>query len=784
MMHVPTPPSNKALLLRWWPTAVALTWIVVIAALTIVPEMVGGRSVGPFNDLYTSGLTAITGYHPNNFISGDNITQGIPWSAFNWITVHHGQLPLWNRYNALGLPQVFNFLSGSFAPTSLASYFAPLRDASATIEFAKLVIAGSGVFFLGRVLRLSIVPALFAATVFELSGAFTGWLAWPQSGSVAWLAWILGCVILVAENRRGTTAVAALALTVAANAYQGHPETLALDLLCAAGVGLVIVMADVRRASQAARAALTRIARLAVGGVAGLALSAPLLWPGISVLNSGVRHGDVHYGGFALSNLGNVIAAGYFGYPITGSTYFGSANYYETAMWVGVIAVVLALTALFAQFRLRYVVVFGAIASVCIIVLFCHPVASFLSNHAVTNAVQWWHVTFIFTLAVAVLAGIGLDDMIHRWRTNRFLMALVAANVAAGLGVGALWSRHWSSRLTPLQSSIQRRALEWPTIGVAVSVACTLALISVVLVSRAHPRIRPTQRVVVVVALVLFVIESFTLLSATPRLTSSSTKFFVATPAITTLRSTIANERVGLGACVHLTHQPVNLGIRVESNIMYRVSEFAAYDPLTPTSLFDAWYRAAGTRPPGAFVGSVFCPTIATPQEARHFGVHYILMPASAPRPLGFVFVKNIGDERLDAVPGAGIATLEPSLGRPDSPSARVVPVRWTTESSMRIASDTTSDSTLYVHVLAAPGWHVAIDGRATPFRIYDHTMMLVALPSGNHVVTLDYLPASFVKGIVLASFTAVALIAWLVIDELRRRHHRQGLDAGDGVID
>ena len=276
--------------------------------------------MGPFNTLYQSGLTAIPGFHANNFITGDNITQGVPWTAYNWVTVHHGQLPLWNRFNGLGLPQAFNFLSGSFAPTSVVSYLAPLRYAFATLEFAKLVIAGTGVFFLGRVLRLSVVAALFAATVFELSGAFTGWLAWPQSGSVAWLAWVLAGVVLVAQNRRGVAAVVLLAVVVAANAYEGHPETLALDLACAAFIGAVVVWSDVRRSSHVLADAARRVGRLALGVVAGLALSAPLLWPGMTVLENGVRHGNVQYVGFAPSNLGNVLAAGYFGYPVAGST--------------------------------------------------------------------------------------------------------------------------------------------------------------------------------------------------------------------------------------------------------------------------------------------------------------------------------------------------------------------------------------------------------------------------------------------------------------------------------
>jgi hypothetical protein len=303
---------------------------------------------------------------------------------------------------------------------------------------------------------------------------------------------------------------------------------------------------------------------------------------------------------------------------------------------------------------------------------------------------------------------------------------------------------------------------------------CALALAVTTYLANTHASVRPTQRIATGVVAILFAAEVLTLWFATPQLWSSSTKFFQASPAITTLQRTVGDERVGLGACVRLNAQPVNLGIRVESNIMYGISEFAAYDPLVPKSLFDAWYRASGTPAPGAFVGSVFCPSIATPAEARHFGVRYVLEPASATTPTGFVFVENIGDEQLDTVPGAGVVTIQLAGVALDSPFAHALSVRWTTDSSMSIATTVAQTSVIYIHEQAAPGWHVAIDGRSTPFTVYDGTMMQVRVSPGNHLVTLTYRPASLVKGFALAVLTASALIAWLMTDRLRRRTQRR----------
>ena len=44
-----------------------------------------------------------------------------------WTQVHHGHLPLWNNYEALGMPLAFNWGSGAFSLPALVSYLTPLR---------------------------------------------------------------------------------------------------------------------------------------------------------------------------------------------------------------------------------------------------------------------------------------------------------------------------------------------------------------------------------------------------------------------------------------------------------------------------------------------------------------------------------------------------------------------------------------------------------------------------------------------------------------------------------
>lgn len=59
------------------------------------------------------------------------------------------------------------------------------------------------------------------------------------------------------------------------------------------------------------------------------------------------------------------------------------------------------------------------------------------------------------------------------------------------------------------------------------------------------------------------------------------------------------------------------------------------------------------------------------------------------------------------------------------------------------------------------PGWSAAIDGRPVPLRCGDYAFWAVAAPAGNHVVTLRYGPATFATGFWLS---LAAWVVWLAV--------------------
>ena len=120
----------------------------------MAPALGHGMALGPYDWLTQFGLsqTAATSIHPT--FAFDQIREFIPWTTLAWTQVHHGQLPLWNPYSAMGMPLAFNWQSGTFGLPMLVGYLLPLKLAYTGSVLVTIVVAGTGAYALGRVVGL------------------------------------------------------------------------------------------------------------------------------------------------------------------------------------------------------------------------------------------------------------------------------------------------------------------------------------------------------------------------------------------------------------------------------------------------------------------------------------------------------------------------------------------------------------------------------------------------------------------------------------------------------
>ncbi len=758
----------------WWHAhlrdILGIGWVVVAAGIAMAPALIHGIYLGPYDILSTEGLSFNPAASVHSSLPYDQITEFIPWTNLAWAQVHQGHLPLWNPYTALGVPLAFNLQSATFSLPSLLGYLGPLHLAYTVSVLSTLVIAGTGVYVLGRVMGLSAIGCAMAGTVFELSGSFMGWLGWPIASVLSWSGWLFAAIIVVCRGERRLRHVTFLALVVALVIYSGQIDMLVLLLL--AVVVFVLVSLAVR--ARRSEATWPAVIDLLAGGVVGFGLAAPLALPGLQLAKASIRTTSVQNNELPLHIALNVIFQGFNGLPWSAGHYFDFTNYIEGSCYVGVIVLVLAAVAVVMRRSNPEVVGFAATAVVMAIVAFVSPLETALSHLPSGDGIQWHRALLPMCFALAVLAGVGVD-VLARYRHRGAVRRLTWWGFVVGAIVLLVLWETARGTLPPQDAAIRNQSFIWPAVTTAVGLVVAAGLV----LARPGARLgRFSDRSGRWAAAVLVTVESVFLITAAAPLWSSSSQPVTATPAEAALKATVGSSVVGYG-----TTSCVGLGIVQEFNVALGVHEFAAYDPLLPRTYFSSWTAVAGGSagpPVDSFLPrSEFCPSITSVAVARRYGVKFVLEPVGTAGPMGAVFDKVVGGEDLYAIPGSALATFSPlgPGGAPPGPSAVGKPVRVVQPApgSFTIVTDRAAAGVLRLRLTDVPGWHATIDGKRLTLERYSGVMLQANVPAGRHVITLHYWPSLFSMGLVLAGLSVAGLLVAAVVIRRSPRARRTG---------
>jgi hypothetical protein len=762
------PPAERSLFRRRripsWASVLAVAWIGLAAFLYLLPSLLHGASLGSLDILESWTLTGIKGVQAHDPISGDQVQAFIPWAAMSWKQVHQGHFPLWNPYSGFGLPLFGNFQSAPLALPNLVSYLGPERLVFTVQVYLKLVIAGTGVLWMGRRLGLGWLAATFGGTAFMLSGALTGWLGWPMSGTMAWLGWAVGATLLIVRGERRRLHAAGLAVVVAFVWYAGHPETAAIVL---AVTGLVALVALAHRAWRRPRDAGVGLLALAGAAVLGFLLSAPLLLPGIGIIRDANRGQILGHPESPRSAL-DLLFATYHGLPTRDSLFFGPNNYFEIASYVGFVVVVLAGLALLVRWREPAVQGLFLVGLICAALAYWPRVTLELDRLPLVKSVQWTRSVIALDFCLAGLGALGLQALVEQAPRAYVRRVFGALSVVAGAALLAFWMVHVDSRTQAAKAAIQAHSFIWPALEVAGLLAVAVALeVWAWRRGGGSPGRRHGRSGGPIVPLagagVLFAASSAFLLTATPRLMSSSHRFFAVTPQVAQLvRDTGPGARIGFARCRSIISIPGE-GILVEANDAYGISEVTAYDGIVPRSYFRAYFAYIHQPVPRQTGFGQWCPSMSNAQVARHFGVPFVLTSGS-PQPPGTVPVDVVGGESLYRVPGAGLVTLEPAGAAPDRADATVAAVDESDPATLRTTIDAPVRSDVYIRVTNYPGWHATLDGHGLALRNWGGVFLEATVPAGRHDLAVTYRPGSFTTGVWLAvgaGVLIVGLLAW-----------------------
>ena len=547
----------------------------------LVPALAHGTSLGPYDILQNSGLNRVPKVRVHNSTVQDQIRLFIPWTSLVWTQVHQGHLPLWNPYSALGMPLAFNWESAPLSLPALIGYLFPVRLAYTVQLVVTVVIAGTGVYVLGRVLRLGTLGSMTAAIVFELSGPFIGFLGWPMSSVMSWGGWLFATVVLVLRGENRVRSIVLLAVVIAFAIYAGDPEGEILLALAAAIFALTMLLH--RAPALGGSGPVIRPATdLGLSALAGAALAAPLILPGLQFGQGSNRNAvgpDLFPKGLPPNELLHLIFQGFDGLPLAGSQWFGLSAYEATCAYVGVTVLVLAATALVLRWRRPEVRSFALVAVAMGLLVFAPPLVSLLDS-SVTR-IYWIFALTPMVLAIAVLSGAGMDLLVksNTERRVRRVLGIGFAAMAVLLGIIWLVARRG---LTPSQASIRSHSFIWPTIEVIVGLVVVWALTRLSARTQTRPVVPAVRAGSVAGSLLLLVVVGFLLASGAP-LISSSSQYPTSTPEVAALQRAVGNAIVGFGGSPTFSSRA---GIMSNANLLYDVQEFATYDPLTPKAYF------------------------------------------------------------------------------------------------------------------------------------------------------------------------------------------------------
>ncbi len=392
--------------------------------------------------------------------------QFIPWRVYAWQMLLGGEPPLWNALNGMGTPLMANYQSALFYPPTWISFLFAAVGGNEALAYAfsllivlHLMWGGWGMAQLLKAVGISPLGEVIGAVAYAF-GQY--WIGRVNFFSMIWAGAWMPFVVLGANRiaspfghpestpeKTPSWLSWSLVLPIAMMLLAGHAQ-LSWYILMLAGVWVVVGGWRNGRAKGVIRAVGMF---LAAGTLAG-AMAAVQLVPTAEFLLQSQRSSAVDYETALTYSLWpwrllSLVAPDLFGNPGTGD-YWGYANYWEDALYLGILPLLMALRTLVSVRKkpaapnvTGTVLLWGFAAGGIVLGLGKNfPIFPFLFEHVPSfdmfNAPSRFLVWTAF--ALAMLAGLGAD--LWKRPTGRGLYwtrLATAGGFAVTLGAGVAW---------------------------------------------------------------------------------------------------------------------------------------------------------------------------------------------------------------------------------------------------------------------------------------------------------------------------------------------------------
>lgn len=363
----------------------------------------------PYRDFYSSQYPR--GIPFENSLVTDPIRQQYLWKELVISQFKQGQLPLWNPYNFSGYPLLANFQSAAFYPINLIMFVLPFEYGWTALIISQPILGFIFMFLYLRNLKVSKIGSMIGSIAFSFSGFFVSWLEWGNIASTAlWLPLALLSIDKLFEKKNSLNYknlwIPTLLLSLCFSFFAGYLQIFFYLYLVVIGYFLF-------RALESKNKVKFILLFFAINVL--FALITSIQWiPTLQLIDLSARSvdqvsTDVEGWFIPWQNIVQFVAPDFFGNPAT-LNYWGVWNYGEFIGYIGILPLILALSALFFV-RSKIAIFYKIVLFLGIIFAFPSFVSNipFLLNIPFISSSQPTRLIFVIDFALVVLSAFGFD---------------------------------------------------------------------------------------------------------------------------------------------------------------------------------------------------------------------------------------------------------------------------------------------------------------------------------------------------------------------------------------
>ncbi len=710
---------------------------------------------------------------------GTPLLQFYPWREMAWGMLRGGCLPLWNPLVGNGAPLLANYQTAIFYPPNWLYWVIPTEHAMGWVGLLHLVWAGLGTIAYLRRLGVGQLGQGIGALSFALSGYLVARFGFLSITSVvAWLPWLLwgiDGVFMAGGGRDSRRAFALSAGIVAMLLLAGHAQTGFYSLVLA---GLYALWRG---------GIVKRLPKLGwILGALGLgaALAAIQLVPTFELMQASQRASGLEPE-FALTysfwpwRFLTFLAPNLFGSPTTGD-YWGYGAYWEDAVYVGLLTLVMAghgLGRWVREWRAKELSMEGRVVPffalilplVFVLALGSHTaIFPWLFNHVPTfnlfQAPARWMILAAF--ALGVLAAVGADG----WQSSPQRLFWTRLLTAGGLSVCvvSLLAERVSGQ--PLESTFIHA---FTRLGVMVVLVGLLSLL--LPQAEKRPRLRPWWELLALILLTGDLVTAHWGLNPT-----IDPVYYHQGSALADALAAHIGDSTFSYRTLYLPddEQDAKFHIFLEMSD-FQPGERAHWDSLRDSlipnlGMLDGVPSANNFDPLRVGYRHTLFENLdkAAPDEAvemtRNMNVGVLLSPRyRADLELidqsGLIYAYQVPDPW----PRAALADCAPIEGilQCERLSLGVVSIERDEVTRLYLRVESGEAATLVLTDTYYPGWQATLDGETVPIRRVSGAFRGVDVPAGEHEVIFAYRPMSIGIGAAISGLSWLALAAWWLLE-------------------